>query len=312
MMSLEDHSGFLFHYGTIFWFSCLLFINIVGLILVKWKKVKFIELLSEYSIKEVFQCDLCLVEIDDTSNNEDESDSLNNKRYRYINKDCNNIEINLNKLKYTYYFHSNCTILFLGYLFLKIVLTIQTVSTVCLKGYRCMDNKFKDVCVNQTSTGDPSNNTQAFVCEKYGIESFDSFIINIGIFAGILKFIFEINKYIFKLSYKWTLTALKLLSHKLKRKYLLLIPSIMIAMIIALLVLSLIKIPGKNYVYSDEYYNAKLISCANILFVTIYAACSTANYSYESKEFSNKLYLVYKCTKDDSKSVMRYGIQTNN
>jgi hypothetical protein len=308
-MSLVDKSEIIFQFGPIIWFTTLLIINLTGYLLSKWQKWDFIEEFSKISVKDVFECDLCLIETEKSNDDLDDNESeklIYSKRYHYVNKNCNNIEINIKKLKNVYFFHSNFTILFLGYLFIKIVLTIQVLSTTCITGYKCMDNKFNDVCKNHTQNSS-SNFMTPIVCEKYGIESFDSFIVNIGVFTGILKFIFEINKYVFKVSVNSTLKLSRLLATRVKGKYLLFIPFLLITIVIAFVVLSLVKVPGQNIVYSDEYYNVKLISCASILFLTIYAGCSTANYLFVSEEVKNKLYLVYHCSVDPQHQA--YGTQ---
>ena len=290
-------SEIIFQFGPIIWFSTLLILNLLGYLISKWQKWDYFEEVSKFSLKDVFGCDLCLVETElekkSENSSDDESKLIESKKFHYVNKNCNNIEVHIHKLKHVYFFHSNCTILFLGYLFIKVVLTIQVLSTVCIAGYKCMDDKLKDVCKNSNATINSSNVKTPFVCEKYGIESFDTFILNIGVFTGILKFIFEINKYVFKVSVKLTLKMSQLLATRVKAKYLMIIPFFLITIIIILIVQSLIKVPGQNIVYSDEYYNAKLISCAAILFITIYAGCLTANYLFISKEINNKLYLVY-------------------
>jgi hypothetical protein len=300
-MNLEDKSEVLFQYGPIIWFSLLVGLNLLGFLLSKWQKWDFIEEFSKFSLKEVFGCDLCFIETDKDSENitenikEDNSESgelIIRKQLHYVNKDCNNIQINIHKLKNAYFIHSNCTVLFLGYLFLKIVLTIQILSTVCLEGYKCMNSSLKDVCKNMNYTQN-STNMVPFLCEKYGVESFDTLVVNIGVFSGLLKFIFEINKYVFKYSVKLTLKLSKLLSKRIQQKYLMIIPFLIITIVIFLIVQSLVKVPGKNFVYNDEYYNAKLISCAAILLNTIYAGCSTANHLFLSNEIKNQLYLVY-------------------
>ena len=295
-MHLEEKSEILFQYGSIIWFSILMGCNLLCYLLSKWQKWDFIEEFSKYSLKEVFECDLCLVETDKNSENNNEEDESNGlikrKQFHYVNKNCENIEINIHKLKNVYFVHSNCTILFLGYLFLKIVLTVQVLSTVCLEGYKCMNSSLKDICKNTNYTQN-STNMVPFVCEKYGIESFDQLVVNIGVYSGLLKFIFEINKYVFKFSVKLTLKLSKLLSKRIQEKYLMIIPFLLIAIVIFLIVQSLVKVPGQNVVYDDEYYNAKLISCAAIILNTIYAGCSTANYLFLSNEIKNQLYLVY-------------------
>ena len=318
-MYLEYKSEILFQYGPIIWFSILMGFNLFGYLLSRLQKWDFVEEFSKYSLKEVFECDLCLVETRRDKNlkesteesdeliNEDESNSLvSSNQFHYVNKNCSNIEINISKLKYVYFIHSNCTILFLGYLFLKIVLTVQVMSTVCLVGYKCMDDKLKDICKNSNHTQNVTNMIP-FVCEKYGIDSFDTLIVNIGVFSGILKFIFEINKYVYKYSVQLTLRLSKLLSKRIQAKYLMIIPFFIITVVIFLIIQSLVKVPGQNVVYNDEYYNAKLISCAAILFLTIYAGCSTANYLFVSNEVKNRLYLVY--YRDVRSNIHSYGTE---
>lgn len=280
-------------FGPLIVLGIVILIIPIGVLLYLWKGYNLLTSLAEFDIENFFGCEECILDASHGESNDDSRMLLNSqihKRKVYINKNCNNIDIEIDQMKISYFIHMICVINFAGYLFIQILFHEEVTSTMCLNGYKCVNENQTDVCSNFNSSDNDGFNGAHLLCEKFGIESFDTFIIRVAIIIGVMKTILLVSKYIFKFAVKISSSPDDNVEDGDEC-------SLMTCGIYILLLLLWIVAPvsigtiGEDIIKSGTI--VKAIAYAAIFIATLIVGCQTGKQLVKSKSIHHRHYILY-------------------
>jgi hypothetical protein len=292
---------FTIEYGSLICLTVLLLFNAIGLVI---RRKKFAHYMAKLSLERFFQSELCIVLNDQSSANDEQHSLVSSRpRFSYINKEVDNLKLNIDKLYFAYYIHSNLSLLFLGYLILPTLLFHEIVSPVCMDGYLCVNKNLTDVCSNSSSSS-ISGITGEFhridfgwlICSKYEVETFSSLVKNLAIFSAIVKLLIEINKLIFR----WSFKVAKYLHRRYYNKKIIKLMEVVKLLNFSVLLfiwtfLCFIPVTSKyrvNYLTYQIIYS-QVLSYVGFMLSTANVAWSTAKHVITQDEDNHKQYQIY-------------------